>query len=90
MARPNVLSETIIIVQNARQVDEGQWRASAIIVWPDGSCDVGASSLDGKTKEEAEGRARTKALERWERIDDRKTIQKSHDVPGAVFMFLKP
>lgn len=89
MGKPNILSETIIIVQPARK-DEVKWRASAIIVWPDGSCDVGASGLDGDTKEAAEAAASQKAHDRWERIEHKGTLHKSHDAPGAVFLFLKP
>lgn len=90
MANPSALNQTVIIVQPAKQESPDLWRASAIIMWPDASCDVGASNLDGKSKVEAERRATDKALERWTRIEHDKTLHKSHDVPGAAFMFLKP
>jgi len=84
MSQPTVITETIIVVSPARQVSEREWRANAVIIWPDGSCDVGAAGLDGTTAQEAEKRAGDKATDRWGRIEHDQTLNKSHPAPGSV------
>jgi hypothetical protein len=80
LPQPQVAGAIYIVVPPAEAIGNGDWRGSARIVWPDGSYDVGASGLIGKTKKEAEVLAETKACDRWAAIE-RGSLNKSHPVP---------
>jgi hypothetical protein len=55
-----------------------------VIVWPDGSYDVGAASLEGDTNVTAEKLAETKALDRFASINVGQ-LHKTHPALGAIY-----
>jgi hypothetical protein len=48
---------TYIVIPHAQPIDDRRWITSAVIHWPDGSYDVGASGLISDSKKGAESLA---------------------------------
>jgi hypothetical protein len=54
LPQPYVGGATYIIVPDAQPLGDGRWVASAVVQWPDGSYDVGASGVVDWIKKGAE------------------------------------
>ncbi len=80
LPQPYLGGSTYIIVPHAQPLGDGRWIADAVIQWPDGSYDVGATGLIERSKKGAETLAEAKACDRWAAIENG-TLNKSHAKP---------